>query len=285
MAGIVSNLGIGLIFLTTYFESENANPNVGIAFFILEIILLWIYYAQAIKRCHDRDNSGWYMFIPFYFYWMLFADGCPYENDYGPDPKGRNGDVDAFKPYNYLWILVILSIIFYIGAIIIHTFNDDENTTEQTQYIDKSVLAKNEITDGIIILTLPPNANYSEIETDDGGSALEIFDDEESPNYDITIMSANGSEIDDTLFYNAWENNYANIFGEESYEIVTDEIQHKGTIQIFHKAVKCATEIPVIWDYMIMTDSETEKACIISAQYVEDANISLPEFIDGIRFK
>lgn len=50
----------------------------------------WFMWAQGAKRCHDRNNSGWYQIIPFYGLWMLFGDGDPNENDYGIDPKGRN---------------------------------------------------------------------------------------------------------------------------------------------------------------------------------------------------
>lgn len=57
---------------------------------IIMIPYLWFMYAQLAKRCHDRDNSGWYILIPFYIFWLLFADGDPYENSYGQDPKGRN---------------------------------------------------------------------------------------------------------------------------------------------------------------------------------------------------
>lgn len=64
----------------------------------LSIILLWAFrivcywfsFAQNAKRCHDRGNSGWYQLIPFYGLFLLFGDGDEYENDYGPDPKGRN---------------------------------------------------------------------------------------------------------------------------------------------------------------------------------------------------
>lgn len=56
-----------------------------IAGFLFRFIL-----AQGAKRCHDRDNNGWWQFIPFYFLWMLFGDGDEYENDYGKDPKGRD---------------------------------------------------------------------------------------------------------------------------------------------------------------------------------------------------
>jgi len=51
-------------------------------------ILGWFGIAQNAKRCHDRGNSGWYQFIPFYVLWMLFGGSEPGTNKYGPNPKG-----------------------------------------------------------------------------------------------------------------------------------------------------------------------------------------------------
>lgn len=64
---------------------------------LLQIPLTWFSLAFWCKRFHDRGKSGMYfltLLIPLYnyyvFFMQFFADGDPYENDYGPDPKGRN---------------------------------------------------------------------------------------------------------------------------------------------------------------------------------------------------
>jgi uncharacterized membrane protein YhaH (DUF805 family) len=54
---------------------------------LILIPLIWFLLAQGAKRCHDRGNSGWYQLIPFYFLWMIFAEGEPLENEYGSSPK------------------------------------------------------------------------------------------------------------------------------------------------------------------------------------------------------
>ena len=67
------------------YEINPYNPT-GIYFFLM-IPAFWFNLTQSAKRCHDRGNSGWYQFIPFYSLWMLFGDGDKYTNDYGPSPK------------------------------------------------------------------------------------------------------------------------------------------------------------------------------------------------------
>ena len=58
-----------------------------VLYFILLIPYLWFAWAQGAKRCHDRGNSGWYQIIPFYVFWMLFAEGEANANEYGNSPK------------------------------------------------------------------------------------------------------------------------------------------------------------------------------------------------------
>ena len=58
--------------------------NAAVIFFIP---MIWFDLAQGAKRCHDRNNSGWYQIIPLYGLWMLFAEGDSGVNDYGVNPK------------------------------------------------------------------------------------------------------------------------------------------------------------------------------------------------------
>lgn len=69
------------------FSSEHG---AGMLLLVLYLPVVWFVLAQGAKRCHDRNNSGWFMFIPFYSLWMLFAEGDRGENQYGHDPKGRD---------------------------------------------------------------------------------------------------------------------------------------------------------------------------------------------------
>jgi uncharacterized membrane protein YhaH (DUF805 family) len=65
--------------------SSSIEENSSVALILLP--LLWFFIAQGAKRCHDRGNSGWFQLIPFYFFWMIFAEGDPHENEYGSSPK------------------------------------------------------------------------------------------------------------------------------------------------------------------------------------------------------
>jgi uncharacterized membrane protein YhaH (DUF805 family) len=83
--------GISIIMYTAcYFISFLLASAISPFFFVLMIPVIWFLWAQGAKRCHDRNNSGWYQLIPFYGLWMLFAEGDSGENYYGDDPKSDN---------------------------------------------------------------------------------------------------------------------------------------------------------------------------------------------------
>lgn len=87
---------VGLPFDLYYDNTYDPSLTVSIIFLIILIPLLWFILAQRAKRCHDRGNSGWFQIIPFYIFWMIFADSDNGENEYGSNPKGigNHGFID-----------------------------------------------------------------------------------------------------------------------------------------------------------------------------------------------
>lgn len=67
--------------------SSGDSEGILILYFIILIPYLWFLWAQGAKRCHDLGNSGFFQLIPFYVFWMLFAEGDPEPNEYGNSPK------------------------------------------------------------------------------------------------------------------------------------------------------------------------------------------------------
>jgi len=63
------------------------------------IYLSWIIYiiyalavfipslAVCVRRMHDVNKSGWFIFIPIYNIILAMTDGTKGDNKYGPDPK------------------------------------------------------------------------------------------------------------------------------------------------------------------------------------------------------
>ena len=87
----VTIITINISLLISILLSFAAGLPFGIVIFgFTYIAALWFMITQSTKRCHDLGRSGWWQLVPFYIFWMLFGDGQPHENEYGPDPKGRN---------------------------------------------------------------------------------------------------------------------------------------------------------------------------------------------------
>lgn len=110
--GAMAVLGVFLIVSGVFVREGNALlPWVVVTIAGLAYLAsIWPYLAISIKRCHDRNKSGWWMLlwiglslIPYVGVlaglWCLvelgFLDGTQGPNRFGPSPKGLGGDLVA----------------------------------------------------------------------------------------------------------------------------------------------------------------------------------------------
>lgn len=96
----LSYLGIYIIsiVLDSLFEPYNSSQSLGCFGFITLIFGVITNLAILIKRCHDRNRSGWFLLlsiIPFFNIWvwveLAFLGGTQGPNDYGPEFVLKNG--------------------------------------------------------------------------------------------------------------------------------------------------------------------------------------------------
>lgn len=70
----------------------DARSDIGVFSGIFSLVAIYPSLAISVKRCHDRDRSGWFLLvglIPLVNIWLLvelgFLKGTPGENKYGSD--------------------------------------------------------------------------------------------------------------------------------------------------------------------------------------------------------
>ena len=72
----------------------DATTGVGLLSTLSSVLVIWPYLAIHVKRCHDRDRSGWFLLIGLIpivgAIWLFIELGCLRGsiggNRFGPDP-------------------------------------------------------------------------------------------------------------------------------------------------------------------------------------------------------
>ncbi len=67
----------------------------GPIYLILSLGLLIPSIAVCVRRMHDLGKSGWYIIIPIYNIILAATNGQVGENQYGPDPKNPDNEIDS----------------------------------------------------------------------------------------------------------------------------------------------------------------------------------------------
>lgn len=102
IGGVVFGITIGPAYAAMMMAAANGEtPDTsgfgvgGLIYFVWFLFSFYVGLALAVKRIHDRDRGGIFLlllFVPLLNLWpaieLLFLDGTPGPNKFGPSPKG-----------------------------------------------------------------------------------------------------------------------------------------------------------------------------------------------------
>ncbi len=98
-AGVAVAIIGGILVSMSGLATGHLNPIVALPLIVICAAEAWIGLALGVKRCHDRDKSGWFLLIGlipligavWLFIELGLLDGTPGPNRFGPSPKGIGG--------------------------------------------------------------------------------------------------------------------------------------------------------------------------------------------------
>ena len=78
---LITNAGVGI---ADYLSKGKTQTPEGYLYLLIILVCVWVAICVGAQRCHDIGHNGWWQLIPFYGLWLLFAEGVPDDNEYGP---------------------------------------------------------------------------------------------------------------------------------------------------------------------------------------------------------
>lgn len=77
-----------IFLLVTYLqEDDTLSGGESFLLWLLQMAGYVFFICEAVKRCHDRNSPGFFIIIPFYCIFLIFAPGTKGRNDYGNSPR------------------------------------------------------------------------------------------------------------------------------------------------------------------------------------------------------
>ncbi len=85
----LGNLIISVI--TSFIDGAMKTQFIGMIFSLATLIPS---IAVGVRRMHDVGKSGWFLLIPIYNIILAATEGTKGVNEYGPDPKGMQDEIN-----------------------------------------------------------------------------------------------------------------------------------------------------------------------------------------------
>ena len=73
-------------------SDADMTPLFALLYLALLLVMIWMYFATLVRRCHDRGKAWWFMLIPLYYFLLYFLPGQAGENAFGQNPRDKKTD-------------------------------------------------------------------------------------------------------------------------------------------------------------------------------------------------
>lgn len=208
--------------------------------------------------------------------WLVYLTKSEQVNDIIPRISRKIFNRD----YYFTAAFVIVPLLMYgIGIADIQSQRDKK----EAEFISSTDLAYNEYSDGRIVFAKPdgftcerceiedPELVFFEMESGDGCAMFRICSD-----YDTDVSVKNFHS-----YWEAWKDPKSDAY--RSKELLNEKREINGN-PYYIKIVRYETEIPVVWHYVLLFDTQSGKICSISYYQTGDRDYYLDSLLKSIRF-
>ena len=70
-------------------SDADMTPLFALLYFAVLLVMIWMYFATLVRRCHNRGKAWWFMLIPLYYFLLYFLPGQEGDNKFGLNPRDK----------------------------------------------------------------------------------------------------------------------------------------------------------------------------------------------------
>ena len=261
--------GIGIYTIIAFLRFQRNAVFLGKAMVAINIFFSVISYAL---------NSGYIITALLWVLWFLYLTYSEQVNDIFPKGFRKTLKKDIFIVAGS----ILLPAMFYIIGLTIYTLSPvviQETTFTQGEKII-------EATDERISVTIPESYSCKRIKYDNFViNQLVNNEDETKVTIAVSVSSVSGVENTTPNFWayrDSWQDpNYSDV----ECKTISDKKMIIQNNYCHFKSVQYETDPKVIWEFAMLFDENTDKACVISCWLVEGEKSPILEILESVKFK
>ena len=278
LTGIVSGAMFCLLVLYMVYSFWRRRPN---AVFLAKTYVVANFVVNVIVLCFGGFVASGYgsledviMSLVFGVIWFLYFSFSPQVKTVIPPAYRKKMTID----YYIIGALIVVPMMLF--ALGIGKMNK-ENSEKEQNFIENVKLADNEYTDGKIVFTCPSGFVCEQYELEDSGFLF--FELTNNEGCFVTICSDYDADASQGNFAGYWESWKDSAIDQYPSQEVIYEKRTVNNRPYYYRVVRYDVDGPVFWRYILLFDSVSGKACIVSSYDAGDARF-MNDLLKSIRF-